>query len=174
MRLLDIARRLPFATFCASATARPSTIRAMRARRSDRLFDEHVDGEVRPFVTHLPLYGLRAAATKFGEGMDSEQEGWVRVRAPESAAARGHVRRAGGGALDGAADSRRQLLHLPRARDRVEQGKRLLIEKFGETDFASPLYGEAVRAAQGRGSWNRPSATGAIRLEPLNPRVRGL
>ena len=35
---------------------------------TDRLFDEHVDGAVRPFVTHLPLYGLRAAATKFGEG----------------------------------------------------------------------------------------------------------
>ena len=37
----------------------------------DRLFDEHVDSAVRPFVTHLPLYGLRAAATKFGEGMES-------------------------------------------------------------------------------------------------------
>jgi hypothetical protein len=47
----------------------------------DRLFDEHVDSTVRPFVTHLPLYGLRAAATKFGEGMEGEQEGWA--RAPE-------------------------------------------------------------------------------------------
>jgi hypothetical protein len=43
-------------------------------RAADRLFDEYVDAEIRPFVRHLPLYTLRAAATKFGEGMDSEQD----------------------------------------------------------------------------------------------------
>ncbi|MEP6714375.1 MAG: hypothetical protein ABJC09_02300, partial [Terriglobia bacterium] len=48
-------------------------------RAADRLFEEYVDSMVRPFVSHLPLYGLRAAATKFGESMDSEQEGWLRV-----------------------------------------------------------------------------------------------
>jgi hypothetical protein len=48
----------------------------------DRLFDQHVDSEVKEFVTHLPLYGLRAAATKFGEGMDAQEERWV--RAPEN------------------------------------------------------------------------------------------
>ncbi len=45
----------------------------------DRLFEEHVDFTVRPFVSHLPLYSLRAAATKFGEFMDAGEEGWVRV-----------------------------------------------------------------------------------------------
>jgi hypothetical protein len=40
-------------------------------RATDRLFGEYVDSEVRPYVTHLPLYSLRAAATKFGEGMES-------------------------------------------------------------------------------------------------------
>jgi len=45
----------------------------------DRLFDEHVDSTVRRYVTHLPLYGLRAAATKFGEGMDVQEESWVRT-----------------------------------------------------------------------------------------------
>jgi phage repressor protein C with HTH and peptisase S24 domain len=48
----------------------------------DRLFEEHVQRtEVIPFVTHVPLYSLRAAATKFGEDMEVETEGWV--RAPE-------------------------------------------------------------------------------------------
>ena len=48
----------------------------------DRLFEEHVQRtEVIPFVTHVPLYSLRAAATKFGEDMEVEAEGWV--RAPE-------------------------------------------------------------------------------------------
>ena len=49
------------------------------SRMLDRLFDEYVDARVQPFVTHLPLFGLRAAATKFGESMDSEQEAWLRV-----------------------------------------------------------------------------------------------
>jgi hypothetical protein len=44
-----------------------------------RLFDEHVDSIPRRFITHLPRYGLRAAATKFGEGMDAREEEWVRV-----------------------------------------------------------------------------------------------
>ena len=48
----------------------------------DRLFEEHVQRtEVIPFVTHVPFYSLRAAATKFGEDMEVEAEGWV--RAPE-------------------------------------------------------------------------------------------
>lgn len=58
----------------------------------DRLFHEIVDSAIRPFVTHLPVYNLRAAATKFGElmphiRMDNRQdeddaEQWV--RAPEN------------------------------------------------------------------------------------------
>jgi SOS-response transcriptional repressor LexA len=48
----------------------------------NRLFEEHVDPTVRPHITHLPLYGLRAAATKFGEYMDAAEEGWV--LAPEN------------------------------------------------------------------------------------------
>src|SRR5579859_4736815 len=48
----------------------------------NRLFEEHVQKtEVIPFVTHVPLYSLRAAATKFGEDMEVEEEGWA--RAPE-------------------------------------------------------------------------------------------
>jgi len=33
----------------------------------------------RPFETHLPVYSLRAAAGKFGEGQEVNEEGWVRV-----------------------------------------------------------------------------------------------
>jgi SOS-response transcriptional repressor LexA len=48
-----------------------------------RLYDQHVLGMVRepakiiPFVTHLPLYSLRAAASRFGEDMEVEPEDWV-------------------------------------------------------------------------------------------------
>src|SRR5262245_50744483 len=41
----------------------------------DRLFARHVQArEVRPFRTHLPIYSLRAAATRFGEDMQVEEE----------------------------------------------------------------------------------------------------
>jgi phage repressor protein C with HTH and peptisase S24 domain len=44
----------------------------------NRLFEEHVQRtEVIPFVTHVPLYSLRAAASRFGEDMEVEPQGWV-------------------------------------------------------------------------------------------------
>ena len=55
------------------------------SRTLQRLFDTHVDAQVRKYVTHLPLYSLRAAATRFGEEEEVEEEkdelDWV--RAPE-------------------------------------------------------------------------------------------
>jgi SOS-response transcriptional repressor LexA len=54
----------------------------------DRLFDQHVasadrDETILPFITHLPLFGLRAAATKFGEDFEpgeiNEPDAWLRV-----------------------------------------------------------------------------------------------
>src|SRR5579872_1116652 len=45
-----------------------------------RLYEEHVEAEkAQPFITHLPLYSLRAAATKFGEDHEVEAEGWVKA-----------------------------------------------------------------------------------------------
>jgi SOS-response transcriptional repressor LexA len=49
----------------------------------DRLFQREVLGAipaarpVRPFETHVPVYSLRAAATKFGEDMEVSERGWV-------------------------------------------------------------------------------------------------
>src|SRR5437773_6287704 len=44
----------------------------------DRLFARHIEQPaVVPFKTHLPLYSLRAAATRFGEDMQVEEEEWV-------------------------------------------------------------------------------------------------
>jgi phage repressor protein C with HTH and peptisase S24 domain len=53
----------------------------------ERLYQFHVNGvraesTVVPFRTHLPVYSLRAAATRFGEDMEVEADEWV--RAPES------------------------------------------------------------------------------------------
>ena len=47
-------------------------------RVMERLYAEHVERvEVRPFLAHLPLYSLRAAAGDLGEDMRSLVEDWV-------------------------------------------------------------------------------------------------
>src|ERR1051326_8615704 len=51
------------------------------SRALQRLFLAHVDARIRRYVTHLPLYSLRAAATKFGEDAEVDVLDWV--RAPE-------------------------------------------------------------------------------------------
>ena len=135
-------------------------------KMADRLFDEYVDASVQPFVTHLPLYTLRAAATKFGEGMQSEQDGWV--RAPGLTLRENmFVARVVGRSME------------PLIRDGslcvfrtgvtgTRQGKRLLIEQFGETDFAARYtvkrYSSKKRINTKDDEWEHER----IRLEPLN------
>jgi phage repressor protein C with HTH and peptisase S24 domain len=131
----------------------------------DRLFDEHVDATVRPFISHLPVYSLRAAATKFGEGMESEQEGWV--RAPENLRlSQGmFVAYVVGRSMEPLIpDGSACVFRAPVAGSR--KGRLLLIEKAGETDFAS-RYTVKRYARQGVLA-ESADREGAIRLEPLN------
>ena len=65
--LLRIGEREPVAVSNASRTLQ-------------RLFDTHVDAQVREYETHLPLYSLRAAATRFGEDGEVEELEWLRAR----------------------------------------------------------------------------------------------
>lgn len=136
----------------------------------DRLFEEHVVGQerdstVRPFVTHLPVYGLRAAATRFGEGMDAERQGWV--RAPENLRLTegmfvAHV--VGRSMEPLIPDGSACVFRAPVTGSR--KGRYLLIEKFGETDFAS-RYTVKRYARQGA-LVESAEREQAIRLEPLN------
>lgn len=74
-----------------SNVLRISERRSVEMRNFDwtlqRLYDEQVRGVVRepakiiPFVTHLPRYSLRAAASRFGEDMEVEPEDWVEAPA---------------------------------------------------------------------------------------------
>jgi SOS-response transcriptional repressor LexA len=131
----------------------------------DRLFDEHVDSAVRPFLTHLPVFGLRAAATKFGEGMDVEQDGWV--RAPEGL-------RLQEGMFVAHVVGRSMVPLIPDGSDCIfragvagsRNNRYLLIEKFDETDFAA-RYTVKKYARQGR-LVVPAERESAIRLEPVN------
>lgn len=131
----------------------------------DRLFDEYVDSQVRPFITHLPVFGLRAAATKFGEGMDVEQDGWL--RAPEGLRLQegmfvAHV--VGRSMEPLIPDGSLCIFRAGVAGSR--SNRYLLIEKFDETDFAA-RYTVKKYARQG-GLAESADREGPIRLEPLN------
>jgi SOS-response transcriptional repressor LexA len=127
----------------------------------DGLFDEHVERPVR----QLPLYGLRAAATRFGEGMDAEAEGWVvapeNLRLTEGMFA-AHV--AGRSMEPLIPDGSVCIFRAGVTGSRT--GRYLLIEKFDETDFA---YRYTVKRYSRKGPRDESAEReGAIRLEPLN------
>ncbi|HTA45125.1 MAG TPA: S24 family peptidase [Bryobacteraceae bacterium] len=134
----------------------------------DRLFDEHVDRAVRPYITHLPVYSLRAAATRFGELMENEEEAESWVRAPENLRVTNgmFVATVVGRSMEPLIpDGSQCIFRAPVTGSR--KGRYLLIEKFDEADFAS-RYTVKRYAREGKlvesGEREAP-----IRLEPLNP-----
>jgi SOS-response transcriptional repressor LexA len=127
---------------------------------ADRLFEEHVD-QVREFETHLPVYSVRAAATRFGESMGAEPERWIRARPGLRLNDSMFVAYVVGRSME------------PRIPDgslcvfRVwgggtKKGRLLLIEMYGESDFAARYTIKRYRSV-GEGDAKR------VILEPLNP-----
>jgi phage repressor protein C with HTH and peptisase S24 domain len=135
----------------------------------DRLFDEHVDATVRRYISHLPLYALSAAATKFGEMMDIEDPGqadWIRVPGKLRLTAGMFVARVVGRSMEPKIpDGSLCIFRAPVTGSRL--GRVLLIEKFDEADFAS-RYTVKRYARKGMRDESAERETG-IRLEPLNP-----
>ena len=143
------------------------------ARTVDGLFEQYVDGTVRPFVTHLPFYALRAAATRFGEEFDqaeiSEPEAWVRTPLGLRLADGMFVAQVVGRSMEPLIpDGSYCIFRSPVVGTR--QGKRLLIEQTGGRG-ADPASNYTVKRYTSRkeagddGEWRHAS----IRLEPLNP-----
>jgi SOS-response transcriptional repressor LexA len=137
----------------------------------DRLFEQYVlagekeQEDVRPFVTHLPLYGLRAAATKFGEMMESEQEGWVRAPERLRLTEGMFVARVVGRSMEPRIpDGSLCVFRGPVVGSR--QGRLVLIEKLDETDFA---WRYTVKRYAAHGARDEEAErTEKIRLEPIN------
>lgn len=138
----------------------------------DRLYREHVEPlPVAPFQTHLPLFGLRAAAGNLGEEIVSEAEDWV--PAPEGMRLTpdlfvAHV--VGRSMEPRIPDGSLNLFRLKPVGSR--QGKILLIERFGMTDetarYTVKRYTSKKKELQGFEDdvqWQHEQ----IRLEPLNP-----
>jgi phage repressor protein C with HTH and peptisase S24 domain len=134
----------------------------------DRLYSEHVEPvKVQPFVTHLPLFSLRAAAGHLGEEMPSSEEDWVPVLegprpGPDLFVAHVIGRSMEPRIPDGS-------LNLFRFRPvGSRQGKILLIERFGAFEDTARYTVKRYTSKKveiGEDQWQHER----IRLEPLNP-----
>lgn len=132
----------------------------------ERLFDEFVDSRIQRYLTHLPRYTLRAAATKFGELMEVEEQDWVRIRPPLRLSAGMFVAQVVGQSMEPRIpDGSYCVFRTPVVGSR--NGRLLLIEQVGEDDIASRFtvkrYARVGLLREGE------ERTEAIRLEPLNP-----
>jgi phage repressor protein C with HTH and peptisase S24 domain len=132
------------------------------------IFAEHVEEPaVEPFVTHLPLYSVRAAAGSLGEEMQAEAEAWV--PAPEGMRLSpdlfvAHV--VGRSMEPRIPDGSLNLFRLHPAGSR--QGKILMIERFGVADRSARYTVKrytSVKRQLSEDEWEHER----IRLEPLNP-----
>ena len=143
----------------------------------ERLYLHHVEGarasapKVVPFRTHLPLYSLRAAATRFGEDMEVEAEEWV--HAPESLNITRDmfVARVVGRSMEPVIPDG-SLCIFRHDVVGTRQGKLLLIQHIGASDtggeFTVKRY--TSRKAVAEEGWRHER----IRLEPMNPEFEAL
>ncbi len=141
-------------------------------RTLDRLYEEHVEaGEVRRFVTHLPLYSLRAAATKFGEDREVEAEEWVKVPKKLRLTPEMFVARVVGRSMEPRIpDGSLCVFRWGVAGSR--QGRLVLVERFGTTETSARYTIKkytSKKVQSGDEEWEHS----AVRLEPLNPEFEG-
>ncbi len=138
------------------------------SRLADDLYENHVDAAVYPFVRHLPVYSLRAAATKFGEQMEAEESGWQRMPSSQRLTPDMFIAQVVGRSMEPLIPDG-SFCVFRAATGGSRQGKRLLIEQLSELDNASRYtvkrYTSTKSYDQETGEW----AHGRIRLEPLNP-----
>lgn len=141
-------------------------------RTLERLYAEHVEpAKVLPFVTHLPLYSLKAAATKFGEDREVEAEGWVAAPAKLRLTEDMFVARVVGRSMepripDGSLCVFRHNVVGSR------QGRLVLVERFGTTETSARYTIKKYTSKKthtGEDEWQHT----AVRLEPLNPEFEG-
>ena len=143
-----LARRFPVQRCCASDRAGSGGGGLVSAHRSIGCTRSTSNGpRSLPFVTHLPLYSLRAAATKFGEDMQVEEEGWVRI----SGTACGSTEICSWRAWSAARWSRAFPTAACVFRARVvgsRQNKLVLVERSALTD-QRPLHHQEIHQPQG-------------------------
>jgi len=137
-------------------------------RSLNRLFAEHVQRpKVIPFRTHLPLYSLRAAATKFGEDLEVEQEDWIEAPPGRRLTPEMFVARVVGRSMEPLIPDG-SLCVFRGGVTGSRQGKRLLIQRLGASDSSAEFTVKRYKSRKrpiGDAGWEHAEIT----LEPLNP-----
>lgn len=132
-----------------------------------RYYRQHVPSTVRRFVTHLPLYSLAAAAGKFLENREVEEEGWelippeMKLRLTPGM----FVGRIVGRSMEPRIpDGSLCIFRVPVVGSR--EGRLVLVEALGRgsNDHYTVKRYHSEKARQPDGSWSHRR----IRLEPLN------
>ena len=141
-------------------------------RMLERLYEEHVEAAAfAPFVTHLPLYSLKAAATRFGEDREVESEGWVKAPPRLRLTPDMFVARVVGRSMEPRIpDGSLCVFRAGVAGSR--QGKLVLVERFGTTETSARYTIKkytSKKTQTGEEEW----AHASVRLEPLNPEFDG-
>jgi SOS-response transcriptional repressor LexA len=132
----------------------------------DELYEEHVDAAVKPYETHLPVYSLRAAATKFGEDSAVDVEEWRRVPGLRLSEGMFLAHVVGRSMEPLIPDGSLCVFRAPVVGSR--QGKKLLIEQFGA---ASDSARYTIKRYTSTKIYNAADETwehDTILLEPLN------
>lgn len=130
---------------------------------ADRLFEDYVASQVetvREYETHLPVYSLRAAATRFGESMEVDPERWIRVRPGLRLNDSMFVAHVVGRSMEPKIPDG-SLCVFRRWGGGTKQGRLLLVEMHGEADYAARYTIKRYRRI-GEGENRR------VILEPLN------
>ena len=131
----------------------------------NNLYERHVDSTVRRYITHLPVYTLQAAATRFGEDAEVTEIGWRRVDGLRLSEGMFIAQVVGRSMEPLIPDGSFCVFRSPVVGSR--QGKRVLVELFGATDTSARYSVKKYTSTkhQTEDSWEH----GRIRLEPLNP-----
>ena len=137
------------------------------SKELDRLYERHVQGaRVNPFVTHLPLYSLRAAAGKFKEDMEVDPEEWVKAPANLRLTSDMFVAHISGRSMEPKIPDG-SLCVFRGSVAGTRQGKLLLIQNRGVSESGGEFTIKRYRSTKvSKGDdWRHDK----IRLEPLNP-----
>jgi SOS-response transcriptional repressor LexA len=137
-----------------------------------RLYEDHVlaverePARILPFVTHLPLYSLRAAAGSFGQDMETEATDWVAAPDGLRLTRDMFVAHVNGHSMEPEIpDGSLVIFRYHPAGSR--QGKRVLVWRRGASEdggeFTVKVYTSEKRFT--RDGWQHSR----IRLKPLNP-----
>jgi SOS-response transcriptional repressor LexA len=136
------------------------------SRALSRLYREHVQSTVRPFITHVPRYSLAVAAGKFLENQEVTEEGWEEVPAGVKASPGMFAAKISGRSMEPVIQDG-SLCVFRSGVSGSRQGRLVLVEALGRggNDRYTIKRYHSQKAELPDGSWTHER----IRLEPLNP-----